>query len=79
PYVSDLCIMAAAEGMLYQVLITEILYLAAERYQLPFIPQVSASFENRAISRDWTLNHKEDVFYDESIHQQYKKSIGGIS
>ncbi|MGB6421636.1 MAG: hypothetical protein WBF05_07335, partial [Anaerolineales bacterium] len=35
PYVSDLCIMAAAEGMLYQVLITEILYLAAERFSLP--------------------------------------------
>ena len=35
PYVSDLCIMAAAEGMLYQVLITEILYLSAERFSLP--------------------------------------------
>lgn len=32
PSVSDLCIMAAAGGMPYQVLITEILYLAAERY-----------------------------------------------
>ncbi len=32
PSVSDLCIMAAAEGMRYQVLITEILYLAAKRY-----------------------------------------------
>lgn len=34
---SDLCIMAAAEGMPYETLITEILYLAAERYgmQLP--------------------------------------------
>jgi D-alanine-D-alanine ligase len=36
PALSDLCIMAAAEGMSYDVLITEILYLAAERYGLPF-------------------------------------------
>lgn len=38
PAVSDLCIMAAAEGMDYEVLITEILYLAAERYQLSGTP-----------------------------------------
>jgi D-alanine-D-alanine ligase len=36
PVVSDLCIMAASEGMTYDVLITEILYLAAERNGLPF-------------------------------------------
>ena len=36
PEVSDLCIVAAAEGMPYQDLITEILYLAAERNALPF-------------------------------------------
>ncbi len=36
PVVSDLCIMAAAEGTPYAVLISEILYLAAERYGLPF-------------------------------------------
>jgi D-alanine-D-alanine ligase len=36
PKVSDLCIVAAAEGMPYQDLITEILYLAAERNALPF-------------------------------------------
>lgn len=36
PALSDLCIMAAAEGLNYQVLITEILYLAAERYGLAF-------------------------------------------
>lgn len=36
PKISDLCIMAAAEGMAYEILITEILYLAAERYGLPF-------------------------------------------
>jgi D-alanine-D-alanine ligase len=36
PAVSDLCIVAAAEGMPYQDLITEILYLAAERNGLPY-------------------------------------------
>ena len=36
PQLSDLCIMAAAEGMPYSVLITEILYLAAERYRMSF-------------------------------------------
>ncbi len=35
PALSDLCIMAAAEGMPYDVLITEILYLAAARWNLP--------------------------------------------
>jgi D-alanine-D-alanine ligase len=34
PLLSDLCIMASAEGMSHQTLITEILHLAAERYQL---------------------------------------------
>lgn len=38
PAQSDLCIMAAAEGLPYQVLITEILYLAAERYLLSWRP-----------------------------------------
>jgi D-alanine-D-alanine ligase len=37
--ISDLCIMAAAEGMIYDDLISEILYLAAERYGLPFQPR----------------------------------------
>jgi D-alanine-D-alanine ligase len=36
--ISDICIMAAVEGMEYQTLITEILYLAAERYEMPLIP-----------------------------------------
>ena len=36
PKVSDLCIMAASEGMNYDVLISEILYLGAERFSLPF-------------------------------------------
>lgn len=35
PAVSDVCIMARAEGMPYETLITEILYLAAERFNLP--------------------------------------------
>lgn len=34
PMLSDLCIMAAAEGISHQTLISEILYLAAERYHL---------------------------------------------
>ncbi|UCD41079.1 MAG: hypothetical protein JSV69_10880 [Chloroflexota bacterium] len=38
PILSDLCIMAAAEGMSHQTLITEILYLAGERYHLGTIP-----------------------------------------
>ena len=36
PKVSDLCIMAAAEGIEYDALIQEILYLGAERFGLPF-------------------------------------------
>lgn len=38
PDISDLCLMAAAEGTPYGVLITEILYLAAERFGLQFEP-----------------------------------------
>ena len=38
--ISDLCIMAATEGMPYQDLITEILYLGAERFGLPFDPLI---------------------------------------
>jgi D-alanine-D-alanine ligase len=34
PLLSDLCIMAASEGISHHTLITEILYLAAERYHL---------------------------------------------
>jgi D-alanine-D-alanine ligase len=36
PQVSDLCLMAASEGLAYHDLIVEILYLAAERFGLPF-------------------------------------------
>lgn len=44
PAVSDVCIMARAEGMPYQTLITEILYLAAERFNLPR-PVITADLE----------------------------------
>jgi D-alanine-D-alanine ligase len=40
PELSDLCIMAAAEGISHSTLITEILYLAAERYRLALVPEV---------------------------------------
>lgn len=40
PSLSDLCIMAAAEGMAHQILITEILYLAAERNRLGIIHEI---------------------------------------
>jgi hypothetical protein len=36
PAISDICIMADAENLPYNTLITEILYLAAERFRLPF-------------------------------------------
>ncbi|MGH2628761.1 MAG: hypothetical protein ACRDHY_19150, partial [Anaerolineales bacterium] len=36
PVISDICMMATAEGMPYRTLITEILYLAADRFGLPF-------------------------------------------
>jgi len=36
PAISDICIMADAQGLSYNTLITEILYLAAERFGLPF-------------------------------------------
>jgi len=49
PFVSDLCIMASSERIVYQVLITEILYLAAERYQLSFSP-ASASWINNTLA-----------------------------
>jgi D-alanine-D-alanine ligase len=42
PEFSDLCIVSGAEGMPYHVLITEILYLAAQRYGLPFEVQADA-------------------------------------
>ncbi len=45
PAVSDLCIMAASEGITYEVLITEILYLAAERNGMPFVRARKSSQE----------------------------------
>lgn len=42
PGYSDLCIQASAEDLSYSILITEILYLAAERYNLPIpLPTIS--------------------------------------
>lgn len=46
PHLSDLCIMATAEGMPYPVLITEILYLAADRYQMSFDKASSHRFND---------------------------------
>jgi D-alanine-D-alanine ligase len=40
PYVSDLCIMARAEDIAYETVITEILYLAAERFGFPLEHEV---------------------------------------
>ena len=40
PSVSDLCIMARAEGMAYETLISEILHLGAARFHLPAAVQV---------------------------------------
>jgi D-alanine-D-alanine ligase len=55
PLISDLCIMAAAEGMTYHDLITEILYLAAGRQGMPFEPQPRLDASIPA-SFDWTRN-----------------------
>ncbi len=52
PEVSDLCIMAAAEGMDYQVLITEILYLAAERHHLHVLPLSEPVFHQVNLSQE---------------------------
>jgi D-alanine-D-alanine ligase len=56
PQLSDLCIMAAAEGISHQTLISEILYLAAERYHFGSIadssvPNRSPLFSTRAHSK----------------------------
>ncbi|MEW6716978.1 MAG: hypothetical protein AB1345_05720 [Chloroflexota bacterium] len=56
PFVSDLCIMAASEGMSYETLITEILYLAAERYGMPFAPQSTAWLESALTKKPQTAN-----------------------
>ncbi len=51
PLISDLCIMATAEGMEYKTLITEILNLAAERYGLPYDKE-------KAIPVDTSMLHR---------------------
>lgn len=55
PAVSDLCIMAQAEGLAYQTLITEILYLAAERFNLPLPQQDTAVAETTAFPLSHTI------------------------
>ncbi len=55
PEVSDLCIMAKAEGLPYQLLISEILYLAAERHgmhfaALPTTPEQSPAEKGRTFT-----------------------------
>jgi D-alanine-D-alanine ligase len=54
PLLSDLCIMAAAEGMSHHILITEILYLAAERYRLGPFSSLNVATENPFFS---TMDH----------------------
>ena len=50
PQLSDLCIMAAAEGISHHTLITEILYLAAERYKLGIFPDIPAPSDSLQIN-----------------------------
>lgn len=51
PQFSDLCIMAAAEGISHQILVSEILYLAAERYRLGYPAEIPALSDNKPLSR----------------------------
>jgi D-alanine-D-alanine ligase len=48
PKVSDVCIMARAEGLPYETLISEILLLAAQRYELPLT----------VLSMPWTVGEE---------------------
>lgn len=50
PHLSDLCIMAASEEISHQTLITELLYLAAERYRLGSIADISAQNYRKAFN-----------------------------
>jgi D-alanine-D-alanine ligase len=69
PLISDLCIMAAAEGIEYTALINEILYLACDRYEI----QVSAG--ETAIPRNflssaveiWKRNAHNNFFSNRKI------------
>jgi D-alanine-D-alanine ligase len=73
PLLSDLCIMAQAEGISHQVLITEILYLAAERYQAhySFFPSVTkqSPIKNKVQSEIRSPNESDCVFRMRSIRQ----------
>jgi D-alanine-D-alanine ligase len=57
PHLSDLCIMGATEGISHQTLITEILYLAAERYRLGSIPDISVA--NKSPLLNTRVNSKQ--------------------
>jgi len=59
PLLSDLCIMAAAEGITYQTLITEILYLAAERYHLGSNHNLSIRNSTFPIRTEGYSNHDQ--------------------
>lgn len=51
PQLSDLCLMASAEGMPYNTLITEILYLAAERNKLPYMLHSDLTITDMPVSK----------------------------
>ena len=66
PALSDLCIQAASEGMTYQTLITEILYLAAERYHMP-LPEKASSQEALAVPLP-AIREKQPVVLEPNRH-----------
>ncbi len=70
PHLSDLCIMAAAEGISHQLLITEILHLAAERYQF------SAAAEKFMPSK--YAMYKTVVRSDKASNENYFTGLGGF-
>ncbi len=68
PIVSDLCIMARAEGMYYTDLINEILYLAADRYAL----------ESRIVTQQASGgNGRARAFQDSTLHAWVAVPMGG--
>ena len=76
PNLSDLCIMAAAEGMSHQTLITEILYLAAERYRLGIIHDVPMHHEFLSTK---VLNQNKQAYPGISIdYQDFQLDHGSI-
>lgn len=78
PLLSDLCIMAAAEGISHQELISEILYLAAERYNLGIIADISVRnnklpFNTLAHSKQapprQSINYSDISVHDEGVRK----------